>query len=783
MGQIARLPVDLCTSRRAFCVASGRSDTTLALWLLLRLLPPLLAVAKPPELPGAGIQLLQQARNEEALSVFRSQLAKQPDDIEAHFFAGTSLLMMENYDGARKSFEKVLEIDPLQASSWTNLGSCLKNLDSSADAQHAFQRAYDLDPKSITAAFNLAETLMKKESSEGTATAAQRLKEVLALDPSHVLALVYLAELTSSKRKIKALLKKLMKLQMVSGEALRRMAVRLKNLSLMKEEFHCLQKALKQDPKDVSALASTHQNLLMQSFRSSNSTNIRRLQERLYDLWKRKNALDHSERSQWLRAITRVLDSGRGRCEVHGSCASADFPPPPASGAASGAASEREGRVAETIQGQKPVLQSQRKTQILPPPLSRRCQRISAAKLSAGTFYSDYVLKSQPVVIYGREGGGADGGADDGAAGWGAGRQEGVKQELRREHAIFGWDLEHLRERAGNETVNVALTYKGVLNKIVVDPAEWAELSRSNKSDVGSGGNGGGDSGGGDDGNSRNKTMGPFMLRPVKVPMLLADLVALLRLKSSIPLYLYQTGLEAFLPTLLHPDPVDPTSKTGSTPMPAVGEPSWLPPQLRDQLRSTNLWLSAGATTTPLHFDASENVLSQIHGTKVVTLFPPMDAVNLYYAKGMQDVQPDIGNKKGLEEEEPQPTELADRAQEGGACKFGREGPCRRHWREALLNGSIKLIDAIRLHGSINTGRSLNTTNHSPVDHVHPDLQYHPLAAQALAESALRCTVHSGERLFIPAYWHHAVESASEGGYNLALTTWHVPAAGFTRPW
>ncbi len=56
-----------------------------------------------------------------------------------------------------------------------------------------------------------------------------------------------------------------------------------------------------------------------------------------------------------------------------------------------------------------------------------------------------------------------------------------------------------------------------------------------------------------------------------------------------------------------------------------------LPPLVSSsELRSTNLWVSAADTLTPLHFDSSNNLLAQVYGSKRVTLYAPEHSSAMY---------------------------------------------------------------------------------------------------------------------------------------------------------
>lgn len=149
-------------------------------------------------------------------------------------------------------------------------------------------------------------------------------------------------------------------------------------------------------------------------------------------------------------------------------------------------------------------------------------------------------------------------------------------------------------------------------------------------------------------------------------------------------------------------------------PLPAAARTAQLEPLV------TNLWIGTRPTTSPLHYDDYENLLCQIRGRKEVVLYPPSDIDLLYY----------VGRPKGkLVYEYP--------------SKFTRD-------------------PATVQRGSFVFGSSVNMDK--------PDSLRFPKYKRA---TAFRVVLHPGDVLYLPAYWHHEVQSLpDEEGMNMAVNFW-----------
>jgi len=135
----------------------------------------------------------------------------------------------------------------------------------------------------------------------------------------------------------------------------------------------------------------------------------------------------------------------------------------------------------------------------------------------------------------------------------------------------------------------------------------------------------------------------------------------------------------------------------------------------------TNLWIGSTPTISPLHYDDYENLLCQIKGQKEVTLFPPNDHKNLYY----------VGRPKGT-------------LQYSYPGQFIRE-KSKVEARSVIFGSSVNIDE--------------------------PDEKRHPLYKNA---HPIRALLQPKDVLYLPAYWHHEVQSIPDDneGINVAVNFW-----------
>ncbi|MES1907226.1 MAG: hypothetical protein MHM6MM_000386 [Cercozoa sp. M6MM] len=161
-------------------------------------------------------------------------------------------------------------------------------------------------------------------------------------------------------------------------------------------------------------------------------------------------------------------------------------------------------------------------------------------------------------------------------------------------------------------------------------------------------------------------------------------------------------------------------------------------------LRHKNVWISGGHTIGKLHFDAFENVLTVLQGTKTLRMYHPHD--NEAFGEGyLQEAQMEINT-------------ASDKA-----VKFRRSA--------AQLQESLALVmSPVQLDDS------------SLFELLEEDNEINAKLGESLQKARLRevrCEVRSGDALYMPAFWWHEVISAPTEvdalERNVAVNFWFEP--------
>jgi hypothetical protein len=184
----------------------------------------------------------------------------------------------------------------------------------------------------------------------------------------------------------------------------------------------------------------------------------------------------------------------------------------------------------------------------------------------------------------------------------------------------------------------------------------------------------------------------------------------------------------------------------------------------------TGLWLGRGRTRAQLHYDASENLLLVLRGTKRWTLLPPAagDALHEGY---MLEVQQEVVVRGAA-------AQGAAGAAGAGGSRIGGAGAQLGKGAVGLSNASLSFFTSpVSLPAAPGTAEGARF----------------PGAAAALQQTtAVGCEVRAGEMLFVPSWWWHQVETEPEpqpqqggggglSGFSAAINFWYEPY--FTKPY
>jgi len=102
-----------------------------------------------------AIQLYQQGHNPEALKALKEVVKKHPKDALAWHYLGLSLVLKDDWKGARKAFEKAVALRPDFAASRANLANTLLFTKGASEAEKQARQALSLEPTNAEAHYVL----------------------------------------------------------------------------------------------------------------------------------------------------------------------------------------------------------------------------------------------------------------------------------------------------------------------------------------------------------------------------------------------------------------------------------------------------------------------------------------------------------------------------------------------------------------------------------------------------------------------------------------------------
>ena len=205
-------------------------------------------------------------RYKDSLDCYQKALELDQGNASTFLGQGVALGNLERPEEALESLQKALDLDPESVDAWRNRGAVLSNLERYEEALESLQKALDLDPKSVDAWVNRGKTLNNLERYE---EALESYKKALDLDPESV-------------------------------DAWRNRGKTLNNLGRYEEALESLQKALDLDPESVDAWVN----------RGNTLNNIERYEEALESLQKALN-LDYESVNAWALRGTVLNNLGR----------------------------------------------------------------------------------------------------------------------------------------------------------------------------------------------------------------------------------------------------------------------------------------------------------------------------------------------------------------------------------------------------------------------------------------------------------------------------------------
>lgn len=141
----------------------------------------------------AAYDLISRGEEEKGLKEIREFLEKNPDVWNAWFMLGWGMRRLENYDAAKKAFEKALTLEGGDTSdTYNELSICLMEEGKFAEAKKMLEKALAKDPENTKIISNLGYLELKEGN---PARAAAYFQTVLEYDPDDRIALQELQRL------------------------------------------------------------------------------------------------------------------------------------------------------------------------------------------------------------------------------------------------------------------------------------------------------------------------------------------------------------------------------------------------------------------------------------------------------------------------------------------------------------------------------------------------------------------------------------------------------------
>ena len=150
-----------------------------------------------------GRMALDAKRFQDAAVEFRKATAARPDSIAAHLNLGTTLVQMNDLDGAIAELKTVLPLDPENANAHFNLAIVLEKQSKHTEAIDELQTLLRITPNDSAARFFLAKELLKVERREQALTEFLRVAQA---DPDNEEALLQSVKLLLNGRQYGAAL-------------------------------------------------------------------------------------------------------------------------------------------------------------------------------------------------------------------------------------------------------------------------------------------------------------------------------------------------------------------------------------------------------------------------------------------------------------------------------------------------------------------------------------------------------------------------------------------------
>jgi Flp pilus assembly protein TadD len=177
----ARKPIALEDRLHQGDVLRGSGDYAGAMWQYLR------AHEQDPQNSApiarmASLHLLSDPRQAE--SMFRNLVVEHPDNGAAHTGLGLALIDRKDWNGARETLTRALELSPSSATAYSALGVCLDRMGEHDGARAAYRSAIALHPHYYEALNNLGVSYLTTQEFDAAAETLRKASQQQDGDPA-----------------------------------------------------------------------------------------------------------------------------------------------------------------------------------------------------------------------------------------------------------------------------------------------------------------------------------------------------------------------------------------------------------------------------------------------------------------------------------------------------------------------------------------------------------------------------------------------------------------------
>jgi tetratricopeptide (TPR) repeat protein len=190
-------------------------------------------------------------RYKDSLDCYQKALELDQSNASTFVEHGGALNNLERYEEALESFEKAIYLDPESVNAWGYRGNTLNNLERYEEALENFQKALDINPKSISAWVIQGITLNRLERHEEALKSCQK---ALDIDPEYVDAWVIRGDILIDIERYQEALTacdRAFKIDSKNHQALNTQALALSLLKNFEKAITAIDEAINLKPQEV----------------------------------------------------------------------------------------------------------------------------------------------------------------------------------------------------------------------------------------------------------------------------------------------------------------------------------------------------------------------------------------------------------------------------------------------------------------------------------------------------------------------------------------------------